>query len=277
MILYQDTYTNSKTLTDYEKGLRQLKTGLSHAKKIQQALLPQKSYLDQWVNESFIYYHPKHDVGGDFYWWDRIGNRIIVIVGDCCGHGISGGFMSILTLLKLSEIIHSFTSITPSEILTCLNREIIDLLQQEDDAALVKYDSADLGVCIFDISDHTLAYAGAYRPLIIIRENELHVIKGNKSSVGGQPHRFGKNRNYTLFKDQLQKGDYFYMYSDGLGDQFGGPHNKKFTTRRLNQLLHNIHHLPAQQQQELIQTELFDWKNGRMQIDDITILGLKVI
>lgn len=58
-------------------------------------------------------------------------------------------------------------------------------------------------------------------------------------------------------------------------DQFGGPHNKKFMTKRLVQLLSSNLDLPMSEQKEIIDNSIVSWKEGQEQIDDILVMGLK--
>ena len=71
-------------------------------------------------------------------------------------------------------------------------------------------------------------------------------------------------------------GDLIYMFSDGYADQFGGPNLKKFKYSRLKELLLTIHKLPLKEQKKMLENVFLDWKGDDPQIDDVTIVGMKL-
>ncbi len=72
------------------------------------------------------------------------------------------------------------------------------------------------------------------------------------------------------------KGTSFYLFSDGLADQFGQQSGKKFKIKKLQDLLADLNHQPMQEQYRCI-SELFnDWKGNLEQTDDVLLIGIKV-
>jgi serine phosphatase RsbU (regulator of sigma subunit) len=65
------------------------------------------------------------------------------------------------------------------------------------------------------------------------------------------------------------------LFSDGYPDQIGGEHQKKFYYSSFQELLGSIYTLPTLEQKSKINEALVQWMNGREQIDDISILGMK--
>jgi serine phosphatase RsbU (regulator of sigma subunit) len=63
--------------------------------------------------------------------------------------------------------------------------------------------------------------------------------------------------------------------TDGFQDQFGGVKNKKFSFRRLLELLEANNRLPLQEQKTMIEEEFEKWKLNVEQTDDVTIIGLR--
>ena len=74
------------------------------------------------------------------------------------------------------------------------------------------------------------------------------------------------------------------MYSDGISDQFsGGPDMRKFTIRRLKEMLVEVSTKTFSQQKLLIAKIIDDWRKppsriGKMsaQVDDILLIGLRI-
>jgi serine phosphatase RsbU (regulator of sigma subunit) len=78
--------------------------------------------------------------------------------------------------------------------------------------------------------------------------------------------------NHTV---SIGKNDAFYIFSDGLADQFGGPDNKKFKSVQLQELLLSVHKNPFNIQQQLIEKTFYEWKGDNDQVDDILLIGFK--
>ena len=66
------------------------------------------------------------------------------------------------------------------------------------------------------------------------------------------------------------------MFSDGYPDQFGGPRNKKFMTKRMKNLLLENSHKPMKEQEGILETTIEKWRGKEMQIDDIVVIGIRL-
>ncbi|PIP54355.1 MAG: hypothetical protein COX07_05770, partial [Bacteroidetes bacterium CG23_combo_of_CG06-09_8_20_14_all_32_9] len=102
--------------------------------------------------------------------------------------------------------------------------------------------------------------------------NELIEIKPDKMPVAIYEHL----NNFTNNEYKTQKGDCIYLCSDGYEDQFGGSKNKKFMVKQLKKLLVNIANKPMNEQHEILNTTFENWRGDNAQVDDVTILGLKI-
>jgi serine phosphatase RsbU (regulator of sigma subunit) len=65
------------------------------------------------------------------------------------------------------------------------------------------------------------------------------------------------------------------MFSDGFGDQFGGPHQKKYMVRNLKERLIELSPLPMIQQGEKLSEIFEEWRGGTPQVDDVTVIGIR--
>lgn len=131
----------------------------------------------------------------------------------------------------------------------------------------------DTAICIFEKDLSSVKYAGANRPLWLIRDKELIQYSPDKMSIGGNNYSDYEFNEMTI---PLQKGDSVYLFSDGYPDQFGGERNKKFMTKNLKRLLLEITHLSAREQESILQKNLQNWKGSLPQIDDIILVGIKL-
>ena len=150
-----------------------------------------------------------------------------------------------------------------------LNRTRELIVSEFDDADEALSDGMDIALC--SLKGENIEYAGAYNPLIIIRDNKLIEIKADKQPVG----KFIQYKPFTNQYFQLKKGDVIYLFSDGFADQFGGDKGKKFKTTRFKALLLEIHQLPMANQKQKLREIFEGWKSSYSQVDDVSVLGLR--
>ena len=104
-------------------------------------------------------------------------------------------------------------------------------------------------------------------------EGGLIEIKPDKQPVG---YHYGEQKPFTNHEIKLQKGDTIYIFSDGYQDQFGGQRGKKFMSKRFRQLFIDIQTMNMEEQKEHLDKTIEEWKEGREQVDDILVIGVKV-
>ncbi len=262
---------------------QEITDSINYAKRIQQAILPLKSEIQQKLKQAALLYIPKDIVSGDFYWYKQIDEHTFVYaVGDCTGHGVPGALMSMIGIDKLNEIINITTQ--PAEIIEKLNNAIKSSLRQSEienpENGLSFNDGMDIAICKINLSTLKMEYAGANRPLWVFRKGELtsllETVKPDKFAVGGMTNF---NQTFTNHILKLNKGDTVYIFSDGYADQFGGSAHKvskKFLTKNLKRLLESIQKLPIEKQEEELATNFYKWKGDFEQTDDVLIFGVRI-
>lgn len=260
---------NSQLKTIGKKN-QDITDSLNYAKRIQLALLPPRPLFESLSKDLFVLYKPKDIVSGDFYWIESVGNRVYVAVADCTGHGVPGAMMSLLCSNTLTKSVKELGIKEPARILDSIVELMDDQLSKHSGNI---NDGMDIALCCLDKSNNTIEFAGAHNSMYFIRDNKLNEIKADKQPIG----KFIKRTPYTNHVIQLNKGDRFYLGSDGYADQFGGPKGKKFNSTRLKELfLKGNDQTMAQQKQMLL--EQFDiWKGKLNQVDDVCILGFRIL
>ena len=251
----------------YQK--RHIEDSIMYAKRIQTALIPSLELFSDKL-EHFVLYKPLAIVSGDFYWVSTQGNPQVIISADCTGHGVPGAFMSMLGVTLLNEIVNGKHLIAPDQIIDNLRQGIIKSLKQVAAEESIK-DGMDIAVCVVDFDKNILWYAGANNPLYLIRNGELTHYRADKMPVAIHY----KMEPFTLNKIDLQKGDAFYIFSDGFADQFGGPKQKKFMSNQLRETLISMNGMPMLRQGERLNEIFEEWKGDGPQIDDVTIIGIR--
>ncbi len=246
---------------------------IKYAKRIQEAILPPDSLMKRLLPNSFVLYKPKDIVSGDFYWIDEKDGKTMFAAVDCTGHGVPGAFMSIVGYNLLKHVVNNNNFTKPSLILDGLNDGVSETLHHGHEESQAK-DGMDLSLCTIDFKTLELQYAGAYNPLYIIRQGELLQTKADKFPIG---LFVGKERKkFTNHVIQLQKGDCVYIFSDGYADQFGGVSGKKFMAKHFRDLLLNVHQNPINNQKEILNNTIEEWRGHLDQVDDILVIGMKI-
>lgn len=245
---------------------------INYAKRIQEAILPDQNQLKKLLPNSFVLYKPKDIVSGDFYFLKEHGQYILLAAADCTGHGVPGAFMSMIGSEQLKEA--SQQSADVGTILKTINRGIRNSLKQTETTSTTR-DGMDIALCAIDPGKRQLRYAGANRPLWIIRKNsnEIEEIKATKKAIGGFTE---EGQDFQAHELNLVEGDTIYMSTDGYADSFGGQKNKKLTTRKFKELLlRNKDKSMADQALEL-RSFIESWTRATEQIDDILVIGVRL-
>jgi serine phosphatase RsbU (regulator of sigma subunit) len=259
---YKEIQAQKKHITD----------SIVYAQRIQNAILPPRPLIDKAVPNNFIFYKPKDIVSGDFYWVDKQAGKSIIAAVDCTGHGVPGAFMSIIGSNQLDYAVRTKKARSASEILDCLNEGVSNALRQETGKTNIR-DGMDIALLVIDYKNMELEFAGAYNPLYMIRNNELESFKADKNAIGS--HGEYPDRKYTNHVIKIEKGDLYYIFSDGYADQFGGPNGRKFMYKQFKELLLSVSHLPLDEQQARVDSVFEDWKGSETQVDDILLIGIK--
>ena len=261
-------------ITELEKQKQALKernnqilSSIRYAKRIQDGLLPGRHELLHTLQDCFLLYQPRDIIGGDFYWATQAGNKTVIAVGDCTGHGIPGALLTILGITTLNEIVKANSITAPDEILNKLREQVINELYNLENTDI--QDGLDISVCTIDTDKKVLQFAGANNDVLYNHNNEIKEIKGDKMPVG----RYDTNEDFKLKEYNYTAGDTIYLFSDGFKDQFGGNRNKKYGKKRFKNILKNINNKDMQAQKDILETVLKNWKKSHEQIDDIIVLG----
>lgn len=262
--------TNNKQLESKNKDITD---SINYARKIQYAVLPNEDAIYRSIPLSFILYKPRDIVSGDFFWFHELDDKNYILVGaDCTGHGVPGAFMTVIGSSLLNQVIVESKVSSPASILQEMDRRINLTLKQEKERLQTVQDGMDLALLKVDKAKKEFVFTSAKRPAVLIRDKQLQEIKGSKFSLGGM--RTGEKR-FEEIRMNYQEDDMIYFFSDGFTDQFGGPKGKKFSSKRLRDLLMGVHRLPMNEQKQKLDTAFESWKGRLEQIDDVLVMGIR--
>jgi serine phosphatase RsbU (regulator of sigma subunit) len=254
----------------YQK--KHITDSIKYALRIQSALLPSLELFSDRIDH-FVLYKPRDIVSGDFYWVAEVdnGSRQMIIASDCTGHGVPGAFMSMLGVSFLNEIVLNKGITQPDQVMNTLRDDVIRSLKQMEETSDVK-DGMDMCICLLDLENRNLQFAGANNPLWIMSNGELSEIKGDKMPVAIHETM----QPYTNHWIDLKKGDTFYIFSDGFADQFGGPNQKKFLSKNFKAVLGELQKKSMLEQGAELDRIFEEWRKEIEQVDDVTVIGVRV-
>jgi len=278
--LFSDLQEANKTLEKkviertrkIESQRREITESINYASHIQHALLPPKAELDRLLPSHFILNKPRNIVSGDYYWLAQRGQKVVVAVADCTGHGIPGAFMSIIGITCMNEILKKTLAIRAHEFLNQLRAQVIEALHQTGRREEAR-DGMEIALCVIDFEKRKLQFSGAFRPLYLVRDNKLEEFKGDSMPIG---HYHSDEESFHSEEFHFKEDDMIYMFTDGYVDQLGGPERKTFKSRKFRQLILDIHQRPLPEQKQTLEKEHAAWRNHIEQIDDIMVMGIRL-
>ncbi len=273
LLVAHDVTERKKQEIDLQNTNTKINDSINYAEEIQKSIIPDTTVVNQYFTEGFVMFKPKDVVSGDFPWLKQKGDDFYIAVVDCTGHGVPGAMISFVGFFLLNNIIDSHPNLNAGEVLDLLDTAVIDTLKQNNEHSKLK-DGMDISICKINKASGLLDYAGAHRPLYLMRESgDFEEIKGNKFPIGGG-NAYTNKTSFTNHQIDLKSGDSLYMFSDGLPDQFN-PNNEKFTARKIRRIIQENKTEAIEKTQMQLESEFIAWKKSTKQTDDILLIGLK--
>lgn len=271
LVVSHDITERKEIELEIQNKNKKITESINYAKRIQNAILPNNRVIARVLPDSFILYKPKDVVSGDFPWFMQVKDDIYIAAVDCTGHGVPGALLSLIGYFLLNDIVRSRKITEPGIILDLLDEGVTSTLRQDEDATTK--DGMDIALCKINMNTREVEYAGAHRPLYVMKAGVLDEIKGNKFPIGGGI--FKNQTNFTNTKIKLEKGDSIYFSSDGFPDQFGGPEVRKFGPKKTRETIERVHKLPMLEASAIFDQEWEGWRGETKQIDDVLLIGIK--
>ncbi len=269
--LQKEEISLQKVLVEVKQ--KEIIDSINYAQKIQSAVLTSEEVWKKISPEYFIIFQPKDIVSGDFYWaYNTTNNRSVFALADCTGHGVPGGFMSMLGNSFLNELVVENKLFKADVILNKLREKIIKALGQK--GAEDRKDGMDMGLCVWNKLDNTLEFSGANNSLWLIRNGELVNYAGDKMPIGQYADELKPFSSHNI---SLQKNDLIVLCTDGFADQFGGEGGKKLKSKNLKEFIVKNSGSPLPQQKSDLTALFSNWKGQHQQVDDVSLIMIKVV
>lgn len=248
---------------------KEVRDSIAYAERIQKAILPSQRLVSHVLPGSFVVYLPKDIVSGDFYWVEQKGDTAFFAVADCTGHGVPGAMMSVICQNALNRVLNEFGLTQPAAMLNKLN-ELVEESFSKSGADI--RDGMDIALCALHAGKHTIEYAGANNNLYYSSDGEMHEVKADRQPIG----RFESKVPFRNTLLKLNPGDFVYLFSDGIADQFGGPQGKKFKYKRVKEILQGNSTRSVNEQKNALIGGFHSWKGNLEQVDDVCLMGVRI-
>jgi len=250
---------------------RDIQDSIRYARRIQTSMLLSKEQLRLRLPESLLFFKPKDVLSGDFYWFSEVDGYLFLAVADCTGHGVPGAMMTVMGNNLLQQIVTRDNILSPANILTELDKRIMQLLGQGANTDNKVNDGMDIALIRVDRGANKLTFSAAHRPMYAFHGTggEITEYTGSRRSIGGQ-----SPEGFTDLDIPFAENDIFYLTTDGFVDQFGP--RGKFLPKRFRQLLREINRKPMAEQHRLLNETLLRWRVTEPQTDDILVFGLRL-
>lgn len=255
MVQEQDESTKKSARLDSE---------LTLANDIQNSMLPTTfpAFPDHEEFDLYAMNIPAKQVGGDFYDFFMIDrNHLAFIIADVSGKSIPAALFMVIAKTLLKN--HTMNYRKPSEVF----KDVNNLLCESNDTGL--FVTAWMG--ILNCRTGKVKYVNAgHNPPVLVHNGIPETIKCKSNFIlGGMPDVQYPDEEFTL-----QKGDFLYLYTDGVTEAEDEYRNLYGMERTLELIKQNAEY----SMKDLcihIKEALDIYQRNTEQFDDITMLGLR--
>jgi PAS domain S-box-containing protein len=265
---------------------KEMMASLRYAKRIQMALMSNKSSFFNFFPESFIIFFPKEIISGDFFWTFKTQNKAFVALVDCTGHGVPGAFLSIVGVTLLESAFKEAKLLSPAKVLNYMSLKLKKILSNPFSKDEVK-DDMEVILTVFDYNNNSISFASSRNRIYIVTQNshktsnkiellfsnndkKLYSIKGDREFIVTKSNNF----SFSEINLNLKTDDLIYYSTDGFYDQFGTI-GKKYKRKNFEKLLFDISGLTLIEQENILIKSFFEFKGNVEQTDDVSVIGIK--
>ncbi len=253
---------------------RKITESINYAERIQGAILPDTNFIRDFLPNSFIFYIPRDVVSGDFPWFFQKNENLFIAAVDCTGHGVPGALISFIGYFLLNNIVDHDRELSAAQVLDELHAGVRHTLKQDRVDANAR-DGMDIALIKIQMGKNQIEFAGAHRPLYLLRDGNLEEFKGDRKAIGGIPHRNKPEKNFVNHEINILKGDKVFIFSDGLPDQIGGPESKKYGPKRIREAIADNADYTMEEYNRHFTEDHISWQGDIKQIDDILMIGIE--
>jgi len=274
LFVVHDITEQKKIEQEVKEKNKAVQESIKYAQRIQTSILPNTNYIREFLPNSFIYYKPRDVVSGDFPWFFKKGDDIFIAAVDCTGHGVPGALLSFIGYFILNNVVDHYDNISAGKVLDKLHEGVRMTLKQDRIDSNAR-DGMDIALCKINLEKNIIEYAGAHRPLYLLRNKELQQFKGNRKAIGGIPLGRKPEKDFENYTINLENSDKVFFFSDGLPDQIGGKNGRKYQAVRIREMILSNPDLKMDDYKTLFNDDFESYKGDYKQIDDVLLIGIE--
>jgi sigma-B regulation protein RsbU (phosphoserine phosphatase) len=259
-------------LTDRIVEQETLRRDIALASDVQRRLLPDAPPRSESADFAAISI-PARRIGGDYYDFVELRDREIgIALADVSGKGVAAALIMSVVQASL-RIIASEGEVPPPRLVARLN----EFVYRSTPAS--KY--ATFFYAQLDEPRRRLRYvnAGHQTPYLFRAGRQSTADAASPEieqlTVGGTVVGMFPEMGYEEATVELYPGDVLLAFTDGVPEAHN-PQDEEFGEERLQQLLRESAHLPADEISARISAEVKDWIRDAEQFDDLTFIVMKV-
>jgi serine phosphatase RsbU (regulator of sigma subunit)/CHASE2 domain-containing sensor protein len=264
----QNAYERLRIQKEKEIAERELEIG----RKIQSSFLPSElPKLEGWQIETF--FKPALKVSGDFYDIFELpgGRYLAIIVGDVCDHGVGSAlFMAVLRSMVRIFSLQSLNALerkSPEKLLLeTVHRTNNYIAENHGETSM--FSTMFIGFLHSESGEMFYVNCGHEPPPLIRNGKVKKFLKASGLPIGAM-----QDSTYSCKKVTFQKGDYIFLYTDGLIDAVDGD-GKSFSKKRLLENISKNHSNLKKLLKSLEDSFYKHVRHGEI-TDDVTYLALK--
>ncbi len=238
---------------------------LALARTIQQGLLPKEIPLVEGLDVAGVSL-PASVVGGDYFDFLELGkNRLLVVVADVSGKGMSAAlYMSkIQGMVQLAAHMYD----TPHEILVNVNKRIYEGIERRSFITMI--------LAIFDMDAKEVRICRAGHNKALIGDNgALEYLEAEGMGLGLEPGPLFEE-NLQEVRRPLRPGGLFFFYTDGLTETMNVEANE-LGEKAVYEYLLSKRELSARDIERSMITIAEEFRGSAVQNDDLTMVVVKV-
>lgn len=242
-----------------------------YAQRIQHGILPPLEKVKfKGLENSFVIFSPIETVSGDFYWYDRVGDNIVICCADSSGHGVPGAMMSMVGMTLVSEVVRRKPNSDSADLMNTINDELLRMMPD-----LSWLDGINMSLVVINTARKVLNITLARHNTLYYSNGELDYIRGTKRRVGDRLKPVC-DRKFQMYHIEYEAGDSLYLYTDGITELFGGERAEKLKITGFKKILKRVEEAPVEMREQVMKACINEWCGETGQNDDILIIGLQL-
>ena len=263
---------------ELEGAFQTILESIEYATRLQKAQLPDVSQVRQRFADLEVFWSPRDQIGGDFWWITPIGptGKFSVIAVDCTGHGVPGAMLALLASNLLGRIYSVRAERSPAEVLQKLD-ELMRIGLHQNVQPSWGNDGCDAAIVQVDTLAGKVIYAGCGIDLYAIDD------EGKVDPYLSSNFSLGYPNSVEIAPKEIevivQTNQTLVMSSDGIFDQIGFAPSGRKMSFGANRFVESLQRSAGKGCASLVEGVIVDmkqWQGSERTRDDLMMLAFSL-